>query len=184
MNRVFISGSRKITRLSPEVRARLDNIAKSGFTVLIGDANGADKAVQSYFAQCAYPNVVVFCAGGICRNNVGGWQIRGIAPNGKRGFEFYAAKDLAMAQEATHGFMLWDAKSKGTLNNMLNMLKLSKKALVFFTPEQEFYNLADFNNLQQLLTRCAPMDLEKFASELPLSSFGLATTCQETLFAA
>ena len=43
MTKVFIAGSRKLSRLSPEVKARIDTMIEKGFTILIGDANGAPK---------------------------------------------------------------------------------------------------------------------------------------------
>ena len=50
---VFVAGSRQISRLPAEVRSRLDTMIEKGFQILVGDANGADKAVQrqrsSYF---------------------------------------------------------------------------------------------------------------------------------------
>jgi hypothetical protein len=70
---VFLSGSRKISRLTDQVRVRLKNMIDQGFYIVVGDANGADKAIQSYFADCEYDKVVVFCAGDVCRNNVGDW---------------------------------------------------------------------------------------------------------------
>ena len=73
MTKVFIGGSRKIGRLGPEVRQRLDRIIEKKIQVLIGDANGADKAVQMYLRSRGYYRVQVFCMDGVCRNNVGGW---------------------------------------------------------------------------------------------------------------
>jgi probable addiction module antidote protein len=46
MNTVFIGGSRHVSRLPAPAKERLDNIVKSGFHIVVGDANGADKAVQ------------------------------------------------------------------------------------------------------------------------------------------
>jgi len=46
VTRVFIGGSRRIRRLEAEVRRRLDRIVEKGLPVIIGDANGADKAVE------------------------------------------------------------------------------------------------------------------------------------------
>jgi hypothetical protein len=46
MTTVFIGGSRHITRLTSDVRARLDRIVSSHLPVVVGDANGADKVVQ------------------------------------------------------------------------------------------------------------------------------------------
>ena len=41
MTRVFIGGSRHITRLEADVRRRLDRIVEKGLLVVIGDANAA-----------------------------------------------------------------------------------------------------------------------------------------------
>lgn len=45
---VFIGGSRRISRLNDMIRERLDLIVNKKLQVLLGDANGADKAVQAY----------------------------------------------------------------------------------------------------------------------------------------
>jgi hypothetical protein len=37
--------------------------------------------------------------------------------------------------------MLWDAKSKGTLHNIQNMIDLGKQILVYFAAEKAFYKL-------------------------------------------
>ena len=46
MTAVFIGGSRRISRINVDVRARLDRIVENRLPILIGDANGADKAVR------------------------------------------------------------------------------------------------------------------------------------------
>lgn len=61
MHSVFVAGSRALSRLNAQVKERLDNIVKQNFAVLVGDANGADKAVQRYLAERGYRNVVVYC---------------------------------------------------------------------------------------------------------------------------
>jgi hypothetical protein len=76
MTNVFIGGSRKISRLDADVRQELDRIVEKSLKVLVGDANGADKAVQSYLKSKNYDLVEVFCAGRTCRNNVGRWPVR------------------------------------------------------------------------------------------------------------
>src|SRR2546426_6399537 len=68
---IFVAGSRQISRLPTEVKARLDTMIEKGFQILVGDANGADKAVQRYFADKAYPHVLVHCMKDHCRNNIG-----------------------------------------------------------------------------------------------------------------
>ena len=170
MTKIFIGGSRNVTRLNDLVTARLDNIINNSLWVLIGDANGADKAVQKYLADKGHCNVVVFCMNDKCRNNIGNWETRIVtAEHGERGFEFYALKDLQMAEEATHGFMLWDGKSNGTLNNVVNLLTRDKKVVVFYWPTQRFYTLFDVNDVTELLENCSPADLAGFDKKLALS---------------
>jgi hypothetical protein len=48
MKKVFVGGSRKISRLNEQVRKRLDQIIEKQLQVLLGDANGADKADDLY----------------------------------------------------------------------------------------------------------------------------------------
>ena len=44
--KVFVGGSRHVSRLNERVRERLDKIIQKRLPILIGDASGADKAVQ------------------------------------------------------------------------------------------------------------------------------------------
>ena len=57
MNKVFFGGSRYIGRLNQAVKKRTDNIITNGYLILIGDANGADKAMQRYLSEKGYRNV-------------------------------------------------------------------------------------------------------------------------------
>ena len=153
--KIFIGGSRAVSRLNEVIRDRLDDFIRRGDSILIGDANGADKAVQQHFADRHYPNVEVFCMGDRPRNNVGSWLVRNVAaPGSRRDFSYYAAKDAVMAQEAGCGVMFWDGKSKGTLQNVLNLMAVGKKTLVYFTPSTEFHILRNDQDLQALLARC------------------------------
>lgn len=139
---VFIGGSRRISRLNEDVRSRLDNLMENGLTVAVGDANGADKAVQKYLADKGYRQVNVFCMVGTCRNNVGRWLTREIdPPPGARGFEFFSAKDRVMAEEADYGLMLWDGKSRGTLANVNDMVSKGKPVVLYLTPSKAFMTL-------------------------------------------
>ena len=139
MTKVFIGGSRRASHLNTQLRKRLENIIEKGFPILIGDANGADKAIQQYLHSRHYQNVEVFCSGGICRNNVGNWQMRSIpAGTRNRDAQFYFAKDRAMAQEATIGLMMWDGRSVGTLLNLFRLLRLKKKAVIYTVSEKQF----------------------------------------------
>ena len=100
MTTVFIGGSRAVSRLNEVIRGQLDDLIQKKCKIFIGDANGADRAVQQHFAVRGYGNVVVYCMDR-CRNNVGNWPIRPIShQGGKRDFSYFAKKDLAMAREA------------------------------------------------------------------------------------
>ncbi len=70
---VFIGGSRAVSKLNPAIRERMDDLMNRRCTILIGDANGADKAVQEYLAARQYTKVLIFCMQH-CRNNIGHWQ--------------------------------------------------------------------------------------------------------------
>jgi hypothetical protein len=62
-----------------------------------------------------------------CRNNLGHWPIREVAaPHGRRGFDYYSQKDHAMAETAQYGLMLWDGRSKGTINHVVNLSRANK----------------------------------------------------------
>ena len=142
MTTVFIGGSRRISHLAPQVERRLDRIVEKKLLVLIGDANGADKAVQRYLHSKHYENVEVFCTGEVCRNNVGNWKLRRVASEAsERNFDFYAAKDRLMSHQATVGLMIWDGKSVGTLLNVRRLLGKQKKVVVYDAPQARFWEL-------------------------------------------
>ncbi len=166
MTIVFIGGSRAVSRLSATIRERLDDLIDKRCQILIGDANGADKAVQQYLASRCYPNVTVFCMGA-SRNNIGNWEVRKMqADSSRRGFAYYATKDIAMAREAKCGVMLWDGRSKGTLHNILNLIGANKKVLVYFSPEKKFYKLSSAQDLEALLSRCDQREIERIQHSL------------------
>jgi len=170
MSKVFIGGSRAITSLHPSIAARMDNVIDGNFTVLVGDANVVDRCIQKYLAERKYENVLVFCTGRVCRNNVGNWKTTSVSADAnERGFDFYALKDLQMAREADYGFMIWDAKSRGTLNNILNLLGESRNVLVFFSPARSFHTIRNAEDLSALLAKCGKQALATFTAKLQLS---------------
>jgi adenine-specific DNA-methyltransferase len=91
MSRIFIGGSRAVSRLNPAVRRKLDELIAGNVSILIGDANGADKAVQRYLQEQGYRRVTVYYMDRR-RNNVGSWPEKSInPPRGSKGFARYAA---------------------------------------------------------------------------------------------
>lgn len=165
MTCVVLGGSRHISKLTDEVQARLGRIVQQGFRVVVGDANGADKAFQKYLADQAYEQVEVFCSGSSPRNNLGHWTCRHVTTKARPGtFEFYAAKDQAMAKEATVGFMLWDGESVGTMLNVWRLMRTQKTSLVYVQSQREFLQVRgqeDWRRLLGLADADARADIEK-----------------------
>lgn len=175
MHSVFVAGSRALSRLSPQIRERLDNIIEGNLEVLIGDANGADKAVQRYLAKRHYEQVIVYCME-VCRNNIGGWPLRShtAEPGAKRDRHYYGIKDAGMAQDATCGFMLWDGASKGTLTNAINLLNADKKVVLYISPKKQFFNLRSFSDFHHALNANEIKDVYRL-----MASMGIKETPSE-----
>lgn len=159
MSTVFVGGSRHVSRLPELAKTRLNNVVESRFPVVVGDANGADTAAQAYLSRRHYDHVTVFCSGPACRNNLGHWPIRHVAPPaGVQGFQFYAAKDREMAHIADFGLMIWDGKSPGTILNILRLVQAGKKGVLLDARDDAvttFKTPADWN---RFLAGC-PADL-------------------------
>jgi nucleoside 2-deoxyribosyltransferase len=155
MKKVFVGGSRRISRLNLMLRKRLDQIVNKNLQVLLGDANGADKAVQAYLDERGYRNVQVYCSAGDCRNNLGSWEVKSIEPpHTRRDFEFFTAKDAAMAEEADVGLMLWDGESSGTVVNAARLIAAGKPVVVYVSPEKRFLTVKSQSDLESLLSPC------------------------------
>jgi hypothetical protein len=156
MMKVFIGGSRKISKLSSEVHQRLDEILAKHLPIVIGDAPGVDKSVQQYLHAKGYSDVEVFCSGTRCRNNVGDWPTRQVAVNSsRRDFDFYATKDIEMAREASFGLMIWDGESAGTLMNVWRLIKKNKKAVILEVPKRASYELNSESEWKEFFSACS-----------------------------
>lgn len=154
--KVFIAGPRAVSELNKSIEDRLYNIFNNNFTVLVGDANGVDKLVQNYYLNLKYKNVVVYASKGVPRNNIGNWPIENVNVDDKmKGFNFYVQKDIAMAKNADYGFMIWNGKSKGTLNNIINLLADHKKVLIYYIPQDRFIKIDNTLKLEKLISNCS-----------------------------
>jgi len=186
MTKIFIGGSRQVSRLNSQIRARIDNIVSRNLPIVIGDANGVDKAVQSYLRSMGYLNVEVFCSAGFCRNNVGDWEIRSIsAGTRQRKADFYAAKDRVMTREADIGLMIWDGKSVGTLLNAIRLVSMNKIVVMYVVPDRKFWEIRGRDELESFLACCdskvrRAAELRAERENLP-SSIESHDTSQETL---
>jgi hypothetical protein len=126
-------------------------------SVVIGDANGADKAVQRYLSSRRYDLVEIFCAGETPRNNIGDWRLRRVQPpRDTLDFDYYASKDRQMARAAAVGLLIWDGESQGTLMNVLRLVTLHKIAVVYVGPRKAFFSIrsrGDFDKLASDLSQ-------------------------------
>lgn len=158
MYSVFIGGSRAISRLNNDIIKRIDNVIVNNYRILVGDANGADKAIQGYLLKNNYNDVIVYCSSEKPRNNLGGWPICSLSSDiTKRltGRSFHMIKDEKMASDCDYGFMLWDCKSSGSLNNILNLIERNKKCLVYLSTSKSFMV---FDNLMQIKDYLIPVE--------------------------
>lgn len=167
MQSVFIAGSRALSKLNAKVKERLENVVKQNLTVLVGDANGADKAVQRYLAEHRYQHVVVYCMD-VCRNNVGDWPTHAekTGPGLPHDRHYYGIKDLAMAKDASCGFMIWDGTSKGTLTNVVNLLGARKKVLLYHSPKKNFFTVRTTRDLHHVLDASGIKNVDSFLASL------------------
>ena len=138
--KIFIAGSREISVLDDYTQAKLDSICSKGYDVLIGDCYGVDALVQSYLSSRKYEKVTVYASIGIARNNLGNWNVRRTQPpKGIYGYRLYEMKDMAMADDADFGFMIWNGKSRGTKKNIERLRQQGKKVLVHLPEYRQTY---------------------------------------------
>jgi len=170
--KVFIGGSRSLSRLPRAILNRLDRIIDKGLSVLVGDAKGMDKAVQGYLASKNYDQVIVFCMAGACRNNLGHWPTHEVEgdSHGRRDASYYGRKDRAMGAEADYGFMLWDGKSRGTLANIEDLLRREKPVVAYIAPNRSFVTLREPADLDRLLSRSLTESPESGPTTQPLGA--------------
>lgn len=169
MTTVFIAGSMNIKRLDALVKSRIDNIVASDFKVVIGDADGADSSVQRYLLDLG-AMATVYCSGQCPRNNVGEWPVVEVETQAAVGSRaFFTAKDLAMSKAADFGLMIWDARSTGTLSNVLELLSQRKKSLVFVNKKKEFITVGNAPQLVSLVANMSAAARAKAEAKMGLS---------------
>lgn len=67
-----------------------------------------------------------------------------------------------MTKDADYGFMIWNGKSKGTLNNIINLTKQNKKVLLYYTPHKKFYTINTLAMAEKLAIKCGEETQELF----------------------
>jgi hypothetical protein len=166
---VFVAGSMNIKNLDSTVKDRIDKIVASDFEIVVGDADGADSSIQAHLFEKGASRTTVYCSGSKPRNNIGGWPIRVVETQHTEGSRaFFIAKDLAMADVADYGLMIWDAKSTGTLSNVIELLKRRKKSVVFVNKEKTFLIVANVLQLEVLVSHMSELAKQKADEKIRL----------------
>ncbi len=181
MTTVFIAGSISISNLHEKVQERINNIVSSDLNVVVGDADGADTAIQECLRKFHANKVTVYCTGDAPRNNVAEWPVHRVGSKAKAGTRaYFTAKDLEMARSSDYGLMIWDCKSTGTLSNVIELLREGKKSVVFVNKNEDFVTICDKSGLNHLLTFMSDHARTKAEEKIGLSS-KIASVSQEQL---
>lgn len=169
MTTVFIAGSITIKKLDPVAQVRLVNIVELGHQVIVGDADGADTAIQQFLHESGARHVTVYCVGGQPRNNLGGWPVNNVTTYHKPGSRaYFTAKDIEMAKDADVGLMIWDTKSTGTLSNVIELLNRKRNSTVFINKEKVFHKVVQVDDLEALVARMAEVSRLKADTKIGL----------------
>jgi hypothetical protein len=167
---VFVAGSMHIKLLNARVKERIEKIVNSHFAIVVGDAEGADRSIQELLLELGATNATVYCSGAVPRNNVGNWPIYSVTTHHAQGSRaFFTAKDVVMADVADYGLMIWDAKSTGTLSNVIELLKRKKKSVVFVNKDKSFINVTTVVQLEELLARMSKHAKQKADEKIHLA---------------
>ncbi|MCL6336531.1 hypothetical protein EXT66_21890 [Pectobacterium carotovorum subsp. carotovorum] len=170
MTTIFVAGSITIKELDPLIIERLKKIVDKKYRVVVGDANGVDSSFQRALMALNYENTTVFSSSPKPRNNLGAWPVYVVKTDFQRGTrEFYTAKDLQMAEKADCGLMVWDCKSPGTLNNVVELLLRNKYSVVFVNKMRDFVKVKKPDDIDTLIKMMRAADLEKAEDKISLS---------------
>jgi hypothetical protein len=170
MTTVFIAGSIAISRLHAAVTARIANAVEADLSIVVGDADGVDASVQATLRDLGATRVTVYCSGDVPRNNLGEWPVTRVYPSAAPGTRaYFTAKDIEMADAADYGLMIWDAKSTGTLANVIELLGAGKKTVVFVNKDKKFATVSDVDGLALLVGRMSDTARTKAETKMALS---------------
>lgn len=131
-NNIFISGSRAINQLSSLNEDFIENCILEDKKILIWDADGVDFLVQEYLFKKKYSNVTVFTVNKKPRNNVWNFEVNYCdIPEWTFSKEVFGIKDEEMRKICNEWYVIWDWQSKGSENNIKDLLKKGKQVTIF-----------------------------------------------------
>ena len=135
---VFISGSRDIKTFDERVLDVLYDELNASANILVGDADGVDAELQKFCRKHDYKNVTVYAANGKARNN-SGFPVKNILTDKNMFYKnFFIQKDIAMTDSADFGIVIWDGKSKGSLNNINRLVQQNKPCHVYLADQSRW----------------------------------------------
>ena len=73
-----------------------------------------------------------------------------------------------MAEAAEYGLMVWDGKSKGTINNVLTLSKRNKPVVVYVAPSKKFQTVRALDDLKDVLAKGDASSVERLMNDLHL----------------
>lgn len=159
--KIFIAGAREIKSLKVPIIDRINRIIRNKYEIIVGDANGIDKVVQNFLNNKNYKNVTVFSMEDQ-RNNIGNWDNTKVHSELKKNTrEYFTEKDKRMAEIADVGLMIWNKKSEGTLNNIINLLVLNKKVCLFIHTEEKIYLLNEISDLEKIILSETDVEIQE-----------------------
>ncbi|GAD37363.1 hypothetical protein [Streptococcus anginosus] len=170
--KMFISGSISSKEIPDDVVKSVDESRRKNYTILVGDARGIDKNIQDMLKADNYKNVEVYHVGPSPRNfSDREWVDKRIPvdiedeklfKNGKYTREAQMLKDKAMSDDADFGLVIWKdtsknrfgniSVSKGSLNNIYNLLVQNKYVGLFYIPNPE-KGIMKFNDVVEFEER-------------------------------
>ena len=83
-------------------------------------------------------------------------------------FQRHLGQPVAMVDAAEYGLMIWNGESKGTLNDMIKMVRDCKPVVVYIAPRRVFQRLRSMEDLAGLLSKCDPAIVQQFERELSI----------------
>lgn len=67
-----------------------------------------------------------------------------------------------MAKDSDYGLMIWNGKSRGTFNNIINLVLFNRTVLLYFIPNKQFYTIKSMNDVKRLVDIINDQDIYEF----------------------
>ena len=62
--------------------------------------------------------------------------------------------------------MIWNGKSKGTFNNIVNLIKYEKTVLLYLIPNKKFYKIENFSDVDKLVRIINNYEVNRFCLDV------------------